>query len=140
MSLRGGPARIQEERRHCEKGRCKFKKSEVIARRAGANSRRAMSLRGAPVRIQEERRHCEEGRCEFKKSDVIARSAATKQPLDELVRSLGDCRVGLRPPRNDFGDDCHQSHFPSAFRDRQQSLHNQLLKTPAIKCVRNGRQ
>ena len=34
-------------------------------------------------------------------SDVIARSAATKQPLDELARPFGGCRVGLRPPRND---------------------------------------
>ncbi len=25
------------------------------------------------------------------------------QPLDELARPLGGCRVGLRPPRNDIG-------------------------------------
>jgi hypothetical protein len=72
------------------------RKSDVIARRAGANSRRATSLRA-------------------KRSNLLTNSSG----------HLGDCRVGLRPPRNDAGDSCRQRHFPSAFRDRQQPLRNQ---------------
>ncbi len=73
----------------------------------------ATSLRGGPARIQEERRHCEErsddqfAGSEFGRTKCARRAGnrtlPVNQALDELVRSLGGCRVGLRPPRNDIG-------------------------------------
>ncbi len=65
------------------------------------------------MRIQEERRHCEKhsddkfAGSEFGRTKCARRADNRMLPVDQppnsIANSLRDCRVGLRPPRNDIG-------------------------------------